>query len=90
MLLYELIECMIIFHSSSNLHKKCEDLNQQVEMQISNKKVSPELFNQAIVIFKVNEGIYFNAVFFDIKRSTFLTLLGQVMSYIVILIQTEM
>lgn len=79
-LTYELIKCTIIFYSSSNLYKKCEELNEQVEMQINGSNVSTKLFNQAIVIFKINQGIYFNAVFFEIKKSTFLTLLGQVIS----------
>ena len=90
MFTYDFVQCVIIFYSSSNLHKKCEELNEQVEMQIKENNVKPQLFNEAIVIFKINEGIYFNAVFFDIKKRTFLTLIGQVISYIVFLIQTEM
>ena len=89
MISYEFFECAIIFHSSAKLHKKCQDLNQEVETLISDKEVSPEQLNQAIIIYKVNQGIYFHAVFFDIKNGTFLTMLSQIISYIVILIQTE-
>lgn len=89
MLLYEFFECVIIFRSSAKLHKKCQDLNEEVETLISEKKVSPEQLSQAIIIYKVSQRIYFHAVFFDIKNDTFLTMLGQVISYIVILIQTE-
>lgn len=89
MLTYELIECMIIFNSNRNLIKKCNELKQKIEMEINYRKCSPELCNQVMVTLKLVEGINFNTFFFDIKNSTFLTLLGHVVSFIIILIQTE-
>ena len=89
MLTYELIECAIIFNSNRNLIEKCNELKQQIEMQMNYRKCSPELCNQVMVTLKLVEGINLNAFFFDIKNSTFLTLLGHIVSFIVILIQTE-
>ena len=89
LLTYELIECAIIFNSNRNLIEKCNELKQQIEMQMNYRKCSPELCNQVMVTLKLVEGINLNAFFFDIKNSTFLTLLGHIVSFIVILIQTE-
>ena len=88
-LTYKLIEFTIIFNSNGELIKKCNELKQQIEMQMNYRKCSPELCNQVMVTLKLVEGINLNAFFFDIKNSTFLTLLGHIVSFIVILIQTE-
>ena len=88
LLFYQLIKSFIIIYSSAKLHRKCLDLNEQIEIQMNERRVSPDL-NEANIIIKANKRIYFNAVFFDIKMNTFLTMLGQIISYVVIVIQTE-
>ena len=65
MLTYKLIESIIIFYSSSNLHNLCEEMNEQIGMQINENNVSTKLFNEAIVILKINQGIYFPWNFFQ-------------------------
>ena len=87
---YSTIDLLVILYSNLKLIGKCQDVNQEIETKMINQKITIESIHQTNFILNLINSICLNAFLFDIRKWTCLTILGQIGSYTVILIQTEL
>ena len=87
---FSTVDLLTVLYSNLKLIRKCQDVSQEIETKIINQKMTFESIHQTNFILNLMNSICLNAFLFDIRKWTCITILGQIGSYTVILIQTEL